>query len=283
MLNYIKRIFGFFMALLTLLTGGTSPENTGSLCNDGSGFRYSYGVFLGLDGDLSPCENFRTVVIDAQYFSSADIRELKNKGHVVYSYINVGSLENFRDYYGRFRSLGLGKYENWDEEIWVDVSNEAWQRFILDELAVKLKNKGIDGYFADNCDVYYEYPTEDVFDGLRVIMEGLVNTGLKVIINSGNDFADKYVGNGGDFRNIFTGINQETVFSSIRWNTGLFGTASEEDREFFQKYAEKYGRLGADIYLLEYTRSKKLAKTVDKYCSEHGFEYYISGSVELNG
>lgn len=285
MLKFINGFISLILSLVTLLSGGGTPGNTGSLYknDDGSKFKYSYGVFLGLSEDLSPCENFKTIVIDAQYLSEETVSDLKSNGHVIYSYINVGSLENFRDYYDRFKNLGLGEYENWDEEIWVDVSSKDWQNFILNELAAELKDKGIDGYFVDNCDVYYEYSEDRIYNGLCVIMEGLVETGLKVIINSGNDFADKYTGNGGDYSDIFTGINQETVFSSIKWKTGRFGTASKESCEFFRNYIEKYGKLGADIYLLEYTRSKKLAKTVDEYCTEHGFDYYISDSIELIG
>lgn len=285
MLQKIKNIFSLIIAFIMALTWRGTPGGTGSKCpsGDNSGFRYSYGVFLGIDDDLSVCESFRTVVIDAQYFSAEEIRALKTEGHVVYSYINVGSLENFRGYYNKYKHLGLGVYEHWEDEIWIDVSSENWQRFIVEELAENLKSKGIDGFFADNCDVYYEYPTEDIFNGLKSIMEGLVNTGLDVIINSGNDFADEYAERGYDWENIFTGINQETVFSSILWNTGLFSTASEEDNEFFRNYIEKYGSQGADIYLLEYTHSKKLIKEIDTYCAENGFEYYISSSVELNG
>lgn len=260
-------------ALLGAMTAcGTAGERA---------FSYEYGVFLGIDEDLSPCEVFQTVVIDAQYFSKEEIGALKAAGHTVYSYLNVGSLEDFRDYYEEYSDLALGAYENWEEEIWIDVSDAGWQAFLLNGLAEDLKAKGIDGYFVDNCDVYYEYPADAIYDGLVTIMEGLTAKGLKVVVNSGNDFVDAYTANGGDWRCILTGINQETVFSAIDWDTGGFSTASEEDHAFFRSYVETYGALGADIYLLEYTTDPALIDEIAAYCAEHGFSYYVSGTIEL--
>ena len=266
--------FVLLFALLgaTAACGGTAGERV---------FQYDYGVFLGIDKDLSPCEAYQTVVIDAQYFSEEEIGALKAAGHTVYSYLNVGSLEDFRDYYNEFSDLALGAYEHWEEEVWIDVSDAGWQDFILNDLAEELKEKGIDGYFVDNCDVYYEYPTDAIFGGLVTIMEGLIAKGRKVVVNSGNDFVDAYTANGGDWRGILTGINQETVFSAIDWDSGSFTTAAEEDHAFFRNYIETYGCLGAEIYLLEYTTDPVLIGEIAAYCAEHGFVYYISDSIEL--
>ena len=38
------------------------------------------------------------------------------KGVKVYTYLNVGSIENFRDYYKKYEYLTIGTYENWEEE-----------------------------------------------------------------------------------------------------------------------------------------------------------------------
>ena len=100
--------------------------------------------------------------------------------------------------------------------------------------------KSIDGFFVDNCDVYYVYPKKKIFKGLSVILEGLKAKGKAVIINSGNDFLDKYCSEGGNWRKIITGINQECVFSSINWDDNTFGEAKKEDQKFFRNYIEKY-------------------------------------------
>ncbi|MBO4775234.1 MAG: endo alpha-1,4 polygalactosaminidase [Lachnospiraceae bacterium] len=241
-----------------------------------------YGVFIGATDDLEAFGDYKTVVIDAAYFDEEEIKSFKESGHKVYSYINVGSLEDFRDYYDDYKDLGLGKYEHWDEEIWIDVSDERWQDFILNDLAKNLSEKGIDGFFVDNCDVYYLYPTPEMLEGLTLIMQGLKATGSDVVINGGDAFMDAYLESGGKYDEVITGINQESVFSKILWDKDRFSKASKEDKEYFTDYIERYSELGADIYLLEYTTDEKLIKEIDEYCRQKGYFYYVSDSLKLN-
>lgn len=245
-------------------------------------FKHEYGVFLSFEGKLDKLSDYHTIVIDAQYYKKEDIEAFKGRGHKVLSYINIGSLENFRSYYKRFKSLKLGKYENWDEEIWIDVSSSKWQDFMIGEMLPKLAGKGIDGFFVDNCDVYYHFPTSDIMTGLTNIMKALKNTGLQVLINGGDTYLDAYCKSGGSWDDVITGINQENVFAKIIWSKNKFGKADPEDHKYFMSYVERYAKLGADIYLLEYTKDKKLIKEISEYCKSHGFNYYVSDSIELD-
>ena len=130
-----------------------------------------YGVFL--NADASSLERFKmyeTIVIDAQYFTKRDIELLHQNGTVVYTYLNIGSIENFREYYTTYAELAIGEYEHWEEEQWVDVANPDWQKFI-GRLSQKLYEKGVDGFFIDNCDVYYYAPCESIFEGLTAILQ----------------------------------------------------------------------------------------------------------------
>lgn len=258
--------------LLTFPAAGCSAERQNT----------DYGVFLSVTEDIESLNGFKTVVVDAQYYSKAEIDAFRDAGHKVYSYLNVGSIENFRGYYSEYSDLTLGEYENWDEEFWIDVSDSRWQAFLIGEMIPALLEKDIDGFFVDNCDVYYHYPTEQILDGLTAIMRTLVGTGKAVLINGGDTYLDAYCESGGQWNDVITGINQETVFSRILWDGDRFGIASQEDREYFQNYIEKYAAKGAEIYLLEYTRDKRLISEIQDYCHKNGFDYYISDSVELD-
>ena len=65
---------------------------------EASAFAYPYGVFLGITDNLAQFGDYEIVVIDAQYFSGEEIERFRNEGHQVYTYLNIGSLEDFRDY-----------------------------------------------------------------------------------------------------------------------------------------------------------------------------------------
>ncbi len=241
-----------------------------------------YGVFLSYEDDLERLAAYDTVVIDAQYYEKESIESFKQQGHKVYSYINIGSLETFRAYYDQYQDLTLGDYEHWDEERWIDVSSPIWQDFVLETLAPELLEKGIDGYFVDNCDVYYQYPEAEILEGLSVIMEGLKSTGADIIVNGGDAFVEAYTASGGRADDIITGINQESVFTRIDWNTGNLYGSTKDDMEYFTNYIEKYSSQGIDIYLLEYTKKPLIVAKIKSYCHDHNFKYYVSPSIELN-
>lgn len=241
-----------------------------------------YGVFLGLDASgIDKITDYQTVVIDAQYFSKDDIRYLKKQGCVVFSYLNVGSIEKFRGYYDRYSKLAIGDYENWEDEKWMDVSEAKWQKF-LESLERKLLKKGIDGFFVDNCDVYYEYPQKKIFKGLTTILKNLMSSGKPVIVNGGDVYVMEYKAHHGNLSEIMTGVNQETVWSKINFDTGGFSKQRPKDRKYFQKYVEACGREGLTVYLLEYTESRQLKERIEKYCRKWRFHYYISESLELD-
>ena len=269
-------------AAAAVLTGCSAGNADTQPAEKGSEIRYEYGVFLGAEpGDLPDMEPYRIIVLDAQYYTSEHIAALKGSGHTVYSYINIGALEDFRPYYDRYEPVTLGAYENWDEERWVDVSRPEWQSFIADELAPAIIAKGVDGFFADNCDVYFNYPTEEIFSGTEALLKSLKAAGGYVSINGGDVFVTEYARRYGSLDGITDAVNQETVFSRLDWDSGRFSENPADEREYFMEYAETVAALGKDVYLLEYTTDRSLIERIAGYCGGKGFRYYAADSVEL--
>ena len=240
---------------------------------DNSDFKNEYGIFLDYSGDLTDLEDYRIVVIDAQNCSKADINAFKKSGHIVYTYLNIGSLEEFRPYYDSYKDLSLGEYAGWEDEVWIDVSSLRWQDFVLKSLVPKLRRKNIDGFFVDNCDVYYYKNSPEIFKGLCSIMEGLSDGGEDVIINGGDTFVDEYSRKKGSPTTIACGINQESVFTNH--------DSDNESKEYFMDYIERYSAMGMDIYLTEYTSDKKLINEIKAYCQKNDFLYFITDKQYL--
>ncbi len=227
----------------------------------------SYGVFLGIEPkDIARTLDYDTIVIDAQYFSPEQIASLHQSGHTVYSYINIGSVEDFRPYYNDYAAYTIADYENWEGERWVDVSKDVWKDFILKKLAPEILAKGIDGLFVDNADIYYIKETKEIFNGVADILKGLQSMDTYVSINGGDTFVMEYIEKGGRFSDIADAVNQETVFSAIEWEEERFSQNPEKERAYFQKYVETVAANGGDIYLLEYTKDAALIKQIQEYC-----------------
>lgn len=245
-------------------------------------FEYSYGVFLGLGPEsMDKFKDYEIVVIDAQYFTKEQIDQLHTGGHKVYSYINVGSVEDFRSYYDKYEPYTLGDYENWDEERWVDVSNKEWKNFVLNDLAPSILDKGVDGLFVDNIDVYYFYQRDDIYNGLTEILKGFKSLNTYVCINGGDTYIMEYIARGGSFHDVADAVNQETVFSKILWDGDNFSRSSAEDREYFKQYLESVASNGGDVFLLEYSKDQELIEEIKTYCNKNNFRYYISSTLEL--
>lgn len=246
---------------------------------------FDYGVFLSLEGReaVEASEGFEIAVIDAQNISASDIAEMKARDQEVYSYLNIGSLETFRSYYTEYQHLTLKLYDNWEEEYWVDAGNEEWQKFVAGTLAQELLEKGIDGFWIDNTDVYGQFADEEIYDGVATILKTLMSYEKPVVINGGDQFVLTYLEQNGQVDDILTGINQETVFSSINFDEQTFTNQSTNDQHYYLDYLSVVDEEGKDIYLLEYTTDDRLVQKMQKYIRKRGWKGYISDSIELDG
>ena len=272
----MKRCITLILAAILILSCAVVPSHAATKLK-------GYGVYIGQDSFSKLKKKVagkKTIVIEGQSFSKKQIKQLKKNGRKVYSYLNVGSLENYRSYYDDYKDLCLSTYENWPDESWVDVAADKWESFIVDELGKKLAAKGVGGFFLDNCDVYYHYHTDEVYEGLVRIIEGLGKYGIDIIINGGDAFVSRLIKDGR--HSLITGVNQETVFSRvIDYDKDRFGAQTKSENRYFTGYLKKVAKKKLKVFLLEYTKSKSLKKNIKKYCKKNGYKYYITGSLAL--
>lgn len=260
-----------FISLSAFITIKTSPENP----------QEEYGVFLGIDEkEASKMNNYRLVVVEPSEFSSDKLKTLHASGKKVYAYLNIGAIEEYRPYYSKFQNLTLGRYENWQDEKWINVSVPTWRNFLVKELAKASIEKGFDGFFLDNFDVYYHYPTDEIFQGLCTILKDLKNYNVPLILNGGDYFVTKCI-NENTALSLFDGINQETVFTRIDFDNKTYHEQENSETKYFQDYLLNAKKAGLRVYLLEYGANQKLSKKIDLYCKENGFYWYNAKSLAL--
>ena len=270
-----KRFFALCVALCATLCLSFSTAGRSAA------YSQEYGVFLGIGAEeANRLEDCRLVVIEPSEFQADQVAKLHDAGKTVYGYINIGAIEEYRPYYGRFKGATLAVYENWPDERWVDVSSSAWQDFIVHELGKRYARMGFDGFFLDNADVYDHYQTDDVFNGLCTIVKGLKGYGLSLVINGGDRFVSRCMEEGTAL-SLFDGVNQETVFTSINFENSTYGVQQEAETAYYQEYLKKAKGCGLSVYLLEYGADRALSKRIDAYCREHGFLWYNADGVEL--
>ena len=242
----------------------------------------SWGVFIGttLHGNTSKVKNYKSIVIDGQNYTKAEITKLKSGGRKVYSYLSIGSIATYRSYYKRFKKYTLGKYDNWPDERWIDTSKKAWQDFVVNELVAGLRKKGIDGLWVDNTDVYYEFHRTSILNGMISILSRCHSKKIPIIINGGDVFVSKIISMGK--AKIIDGVMQEEVLTQIvGYNSNKFARQTKADRTYYEAYLKKVKKAGRSIALLEYTKSSSMRKEIINYCKKNGYSYYISNNVAL--
>ena len=241
-----------------------------------------YGVFIGISKeDGMKLNNYKVLVLEPTEFNKDDIKKLHEKNKKIYAYLNIGSLENYRPYYDKFKDKTLSAYKNWEDEYWMDVSDKKWQNFIVDEFGKNIADKGFDGFFIDNCDVYYQFSEEKIFDGLCSILNGIQKYNLDTIINGGDTFVSKCIDET-IAKEMFDGVNQECVFTDIDFEHKTYTEKSIEEREYFIRYLERVKAQDIQVFILEYGANKSMLREIENFCNENGFHFYNAKSLELS-
>ena len=246
-----------------------------------------YGAFLGRDNNnTKDFEKYEYLSFDFEEYEESTIRKLESNGNHCMGYLNVGSIENYRDYYQRFESSTFADYENWKDERWIDVSNPSWQTFVINTLAKNIKNKGGYGVYMDNVDVYSickEHPSmknrlSEIAEGLKKIIKGVNELGLKVMVNGGAEFFEEQNG-------VITDIwayHQEEVFTLIvNYDADVFTTQTEDDKQYYLEIAKKMKDAGKEVFFLEYTKHEGVTRQIESYCKLANYKYYVSTTVGL--
>lgn len=251
------------------------------LCDDTGIQNTDYLVLVGEDSTVvDKIENTNLLIIDGEYFTQKDLEKLRSRNvKEIYTYFNIGSIETFRDYYNEYSKYALGDYENWPEEKWMDVSKKKWKTF-LKRRAQQLKEKGFDGFFIDNVDVYDMYRRDDIYEGIVEVLQYLRDADMKIIINGGDVFVKRYLKSAPKDQ-LFDGVNQEDVYTTYDFETKKCRINSVETRKYYEDYLDSVVANGYKAYILEYVSNQKTKDKVIAYAGKHHYGCYISDNIEL--
>jgi cysteinyl-tRNA synthetase len=183
---------------------------------------------------------FRIINIDADpaadggNFTDAQLRRLRGDGrNTVLSYLNIGSCERVRTYWasapnglvpcGSNRAAWLGAYDGYPDETWMDPSNEAYRRLLLDLVARRIAARGVDGFYLDNLEIAeHDDPASEswcspscrqgALDLVRMIRERFPN--LVLVMQNATGEAMRLGRTGGiPFPALLDGVVHESVYT----------------------------------------------------------------------
>lgn len=218
------------------------------------------------------------LAIEPEDYTAKEVQALKRAGYTVLAYMSVGSVSDERSYYKQLEPYTLRKLDDWEHERYLDVCEPAVQDWLINR-GMALLNAGYDGIWADNIDVYEEYPSDAAYKGITRILQALYPHGY-IMINGGMEYMLRAIS---QKARVAHGVTQEEVFSLITdySGRGTFGAQIASESLEYQKYISKAMGAGMEAYLLEYTRDANLKKKIVNYCEASGAGYYISEDVDL--
>ena len=235
---------------------------------------------------LSASRKNDLTVIDTDGISTAAVKAACARGVWVYGYINAGSLERERSYYGKFKHLRIAKYDGWAGEYWIDPTADEWKEHIVD-LAKTIKATGAIGVYLDNTDSYYmargfrspmkKPPSQEaVYHALEDIVDAIQHdVGLIVMPNGGDNFVRRFVS---EHPGIIQTINQEGLFYE---DFKKQSKSETEYRKAYMKWAAKH--ISGKVRGIEYCKKPAEIAYVKAYYAAHGWDVYISKHKNLEG
>ena len=221
-------------------------------------------------------------VLEPEDYTEAQVKAIKAKGYTLLAYLSIGTLEKDRSWWDKYKKYKLKQLEDWPKEYYMDLRRTNWRQFLISR-AKELKNKGFDGWWLDNLDVYSEYKSIEMYAAAKALLKQIKNIGGYVMINGGSEWLDDAIDKKVNLTNYLSGYTQEEVFSLIRdySGKGTFGKQEKEETTFYKGLLKKAIKKGIGGFLLEYTRDEKLSKTIKSWCKENKASYYISKDVNL--
>lgn len=278
--------------LITLFLTGCSLNTNNSSNENGEEEKTvsfnDYGAFLGRsENNTKNFGDYKYVSIEFDEYEKNTISALKSQKIECFAYLNIGSLETYRSYYSRFEKYAFLDYENWDDEKWIDITNNEWQEFVIETLATNFKNKGASGVYLDNVDVYSIFRENDkdylsAATAIKNIITRINDLGLKILMNGGAEFIDDMNDKKDSILSSIWAYHQEEVFSLITdYDNNKFGKQNFEDSSYYKLMAKIMKNKGAEIFLLEYTKDQNLVKKIKDFCEANSYHYYCSETVDL--
>ena len=272
------------LAMVMLFTAAVQPlakTRRTSKANAKQNYKWFISLNKEIKGSkkIKKVRKYKVIVIDSQNYSASQIKKLKKAGHIVYSYLNIGSVESNRKYFKKFKKYKLKTYDNWEDEYWVNVSKKKWRNFIVNKIASKMVKKGVDGFWVDNCDVYEYNRRKSIYKGLVKILTKLRRFNKTVILNGGDKFVTPLIKSGK--KNLIDGVVQEEVLTQITSysGSGSFSSQRNSFRRYYENYFKTVKRAGLSVGVLEYTRSGSKKSEIRSYCRKKGFNYCISSTI----
>ncbi|SMD25680.1 hypothetical protein [Kibdelosporangium aridum] len=212
------------------------------------------------DGKLSALARHSTVVLQADFYSPAELAWLADHGVRTLCYLSL--------------TEDVGPPAPWQRDrrcpdwggAYVHVGSPLWQAHVLDQAAAGLKS-GFAGLFLDTLNIEFTYP-EDLPHLWELI------SALREASGSAYVLANRGFGLLPELGSVVDGVLFESF--SARWVADGYARWPQATLDIHAEYAVKLAELGVEIYALDYADTPELEEWAVRRAAEYGMPCFVS-------
>lgn len=244
----------------------------------------STAVFYAMNPPVDLLGQFQRVIVESDNIRPDELNALHSRGARVFAYLSIGEVSPSRKWYKQVQPEWiLGRNNVWDSEV-LDLTNPAWQAFLLDTLVEPLAKKGYDGLFLDTLDSYYLYSKNQeerqrqaraLADILKMIKQRYPQ--MRLIANRGFEAMPTIAP-------LLEAVVVESLYASWDNANKTYQEANPEGRIWLLQQIEALQRdYDMEIIIIDYLPASRRdeARRLAKRIREKGFVPWIS-NPELN-
>jgi len=229
------------------------------------------------DDSLGDLCKFDMVIIDPDNYTKREIYKLKKLGTMPIAYLNVGEIEEYRDYMDTLDpSIALSPDPNWNRRYFADICDTLWLK-LMEKRVHTIIADGFCGVYADFSGLLKEYPDLESCSVslIRKIKSWIGDAHL--VVNAEPAIIDQ-------LGNVVDGICVEGLIGQYDFDSDSYIKNSDKS---IDSLIECYSRLAREfrfvIFDIEYASPFDLSgrHSIISSISKAGFIPYV-GTIELD-
>ncbi|RNC85453.1 MAG: hypothetical protein ED557_01375 [Balneola sp.] len=223
-------------------------------------------------------EGYSMVIIESDFYSKAEIAQMKSKGTKVLAYISLGEVDTNRWYYPKLMEGGfLGKNKNWGSSF-LNLEDSLTRSILIDQVLPELTKKGVDGIFMDTIDSVSPYTSRSSLASYMVEMIREIrkrNPDLLLVQNAGLFLLE-------DTSEYIDGVLMEDIASGYNFEQGEYFVKDDisyhERLSLLRSYSTRFD---LPFLVLDFAIEAAAINKVQSRLDTLGMPYFIS-NIELS-
>jgi len=191
--------------------------------------------------------------------AKADLKPGQAKGNTFYAYLSLVEVAATSPKLATAKALGVrfaGENTAWNSRL-MDVTQPAWRRFLLEELAAPAAALGYDGFFLDTADSLSLLPKDidsakaqaAMLDAIRTLKQRWPEK--KIILNRGFDLLP-------ELKSALAGLLVESVYQSFDPATQRYKAVPPAGTRWLEGKISQAQGLGLVVYAVDYVNPVQL-------------------------